>query len=289
MSERTSESSEAAPAEPTDSGAREPAAPAPEDSGRAESSREFEAPPTRSTAEMSGETRAPSVDALDGDALVEAARDLHIPGPAFEQSPLVSAVGLLATIGLSAILVFAFGLSLRGAVSTQRASPCRPLRPELRGGIAPDFSVETLDGRTLTRDDLRGKFVILNFWATWCEPCITEWPQLARLAERFADRDDVMVLAISQDDSKDEIQAFLERMSLTGTDVVVAWDSSKQVAKAFGTDKLPDTYFVGRDSALVGAFVNVRDWGRPSAYRCVETMADQTEPAIGGPPPPEDR
>lgn len=214
------------------------------------------------------------LDDVTPDALEEAARSLHIPGPAVEQSPLVAFSALLLFLFVSGALVFGFGLSLQRAVQGQNSSPCRPLSPKSLDVPAPDFSVlDVATGQPLTLQELRGKFVVINFWASWCEPCTTEWPQIARLAERFAGRDDIVVLAISQDETLEDVQKFLKRMSLESTTVRVAWDREKTVAKSFGTEKLPDTYFIDRDGALLSAFINVRDWGRPTAYRCVESVA----------------
>ncbi len=182
-------------------------------------------------------------------------------------------LGIILFIAISGGLVFAFGLSLQDAVSVQNRAGCRELRPEERSGPAPAFTVQDLAGNKVSLSDFRGKFVVLNFWATWCEPCITEWPQLARLAERFADREDVVILAVSVDKSASEVQAFLNRMQLQDSGVTVVWDPEEKLNKTYGSEKLPDTYFVGRDGELQQVFVNTREWGRPAAYRCVESAA----------------
>ncbi|HGG57388.1 MAG TPA: TlpA family protein disulfide reductase, partial [Nannocystis exedens] len=122
-------------------------------------------------------------------------------------------------------------------------------------------------------EDFSGKFLVINFWATWCEPCIGEWPQIDRLAERFADRDDVVVLAISIDKSREDIRPFLERMSLSKTAAVVLWDPEQTIHQTYGSAKIPDTFFVSPSGELLHQYVNVRDWGKPAAYRCVTSMA----------------
>lgn len=175
-------------------------------------------------------------------------------------------------VALGCLWVFWFATSLGPAVQAQADAPCRALEPELRSGPAPEFEVERLDGSKVTLGELRGKFVVVNFWATWCEPCIREWPQLDRLAERLAGRADVEILAISVDQDKSQVAPFLARMGLEQTGVRVLWDPTGKLHTAFGSEKLPDTYFVDRAGQLVHAYVNVRDWGRPAAHRCVESM-----------------
>lgn len=141
--------------------------------------------------------------------------------------------------------------------------------------MAPSFEVEDLEGNTVSLEDFRGKLVILNFWATWCEPCITEWPQLDQLAERLQGRDDVVILAVSIDQKREDIAPFLERMSLTDTGVKVLWDPNASVNVEYGSEKIPDTFFVDEAGRLSAAFVNVRKWGNPEAFHCVDGTVGQ--------------
>lgn len=136
--------------------------------------------------------------------------------------------------------------------------------------LAPDLQLQDLEGRAVRLTDYRGKFVVLNFWATWCEPCIGEWPQVHQLAERLLGRDDVVVLAVSIDDDASAIRPFLERMSLGETPVQVLWDPTQSVHRSLGTEKIPDTYFIDAEGHVKYAFVNVRKWGSPEAYHCVD-------------------
>lgn len=138
---------------------------------------------------------------------------------------------------------------------------------------APDFVVQDLEGHEIALSEFRGKLVVLNFWATWCEPCITEWPQVATLAERTADRDDVVVLAVSIDENRDDITPFLEQMSLHDTPVRVLWDPSTELHKDMGSEKIPDTYFIDEQGRVASVFVNTREWGSPGALHCVESSA----------------
>lgn len=136
--------------------------------------------------------------------------------------------------------------------------------------LAPDLEVQDLEGRPVRLSDFRGRWVVLNFWATWCEPCISEWPQVHKLAERLSDRDDVVVLAVSIDEDRSLITPFLERMSLAQTPTQVLWDPTQSVHRSLGTEKIPDTYFIDGDGQVQYAFVNVRKWGSPEAYHCVD-------------------
>ncbi len=142
--------------------------------------------------------------------------------------------------------------------------------------MAPEIEGEDLAGNPIKLSDFRGKFVIVNFWATYCEPCITEWPHFDRLAKRLGDRDDVAILAVSIDPERDDIQPFLQRMALLETDVGVIWDPTQEIHRAFGSEAIPDTFFVDEEGRLVHAFVNVRKWGAPEAYHCVDGTAGRS-------------
>jgi thiol-disulfide isomerase/thioredoxin len=190
----------------------------------------------------------------------------------------IDGLGLLAFtvyLVLGGFLVLAFAWMLAPAVRTQNESACRAMRPEPRAMPAPELVAEDLAGNTVSLADFRGKLVVVNFWATYCEPCITEWPQLDLLAER-AVGDDVVVLAVSIDEDKATIAPFLERMSLGDTRVVVLWDPTRSVHTAFGTTNIPDTYFVDERGQLTTAFVNVRKWGSPGAYQCVRSAVGRS-------------
>lgn len=192
-------------------------------------------------------------------------------GPTRRLDPL-GIVALLSYLVVGGIFVFGFAWALRPAIEAQKNAPCRNMRPEPRVGAAPDFTVQDLQGNEVSLADLRGKFVVLNFWATWCEPCITEWPQVSLLAERLAERDDVVVVAMSIDEKREEIEPFLQRMSLQNTGVKVLWDPTQSVQKSYGTEQIPDTYFIDEDGQLVDAFINVRPWGSPDALSCLDSV-----------------
>lgn len=177
---------------------------------------------------------------------------------------------------VSGLLIFAFAWSLVPAIRSQKQAPCRPLLPEKRQLSVPEVSLQDVRTNEPFRlSDLHGKMVIVNFWATWCEPCIREWSELDQLAQRLSDRDDVVVLAISSDASIQEVQNFLEQMNLEQTRVKVAWDPSGQLYRQLGSEKLPDTYFVNSAGEVTDIFVNVREWGSPAAYHCVMSMVEE--------------
>lgn len=182
-------------------------------------------------------------------------------------------VAMVLFVGVGGLLVFGFARALVPAAKAQLGAACRSLAPEPLTGEAPELDLEDLDGNPVSLADFRGKFLIVNFWATWCEPCTREWPDLDRLADRLADRDDIVIVAVGVNEERGEIGPYLERMGLTETKVRVVWAKGNEAHRVFGSEKLPDTYFVGRDGELRSVFVNARQWGRAGAVRCVEDAA----------------
>ena len=182
---------------------------------------------------------------------------------------------MLLFVLVGGLLVFGYAQTLVPAARAQLGAACRPLTPTPKSGELPELELEDLAGNPVSLADFRGKFLVVNFWATWCQPCTREWPDLDMLAERIAERDDIAVIAISVDQEPEVIAPYLERMGLIDTQVTILHAKPADAHKLFGSVKIPDTYFVNREGGFEAVFVNVRDWGRAKALRCVEASADQ--------------
>lgn len=110
---------------------------------------------------------------------------------------------------------------------------------------APDFSLTDINGKTVTLSSFKGKAVILNFWASWCAPCVVEFPQMLNLAEERGD--DTVFLFLSQDDSQEEMMRLVDKLgdSAKLPNVFIAHDKNKEVAQdIYATYKLPETYLL---------------------------------------------
>jgi cytochrome c biogenesis protein CcmG/thiol:disulfide interchange protein DsbE len=124
------------------------------------------------------------------------------------------------------------------------------------GASAPQFTVS--DGtRTVDLANLRGRTVVLNFWATWCVPCIEEVPSLVAMQHRLPQ---VTVVAISEDEDASVYSQFL---SDNHVDFVTVRDPSARVRKMYGTIKIPETYVIDGGGTLRRKFVSAQDWTSP--------------------------
>jgi len=132
------------------------------------------------------------------------------------------------------------------------------------GTLAPDFSLADLDGNPIHLADLRGRPVVINFWASWCGPCVEEFPLLREAAARHAGHGLVVVGIVYQDRS----EAARDFMTRNGATWDAAMDPGERVAAAYGILGPPETFFIGRDGRIVA-----RQFGQFSAGSLDDKLA----------------
>jgi peroxiredoxin len=131
-------------------------------------------------------------------------------------------------------------------------------RPPRIGEAAPDFSLQ--DGsRTIALHDYKGQVVVLNFWATWCPPCVEEMPSLVELQSRLKNKG-VTVLAVSTDIDGAAYQKFLKEHKV---DLLAVRDPNQVSNSLYGTFKFPETYIIDRQGKLRRKFIGAVDWTQP--------------------------
>lgn len=141
---------------------------------------------------------------------------------------------------------------------------------DLEKGI-PDFEVKGLDGKSLRLSDFRGKLVLVNIWATWCAPCVKEFPSMQHLAQQM--EKDLVVLAVSYDRQKEDIDAFVRAFGRIPENFHIAWDKDKITTDIFGTDVLPESYIVSRDGKLIRKIAGEATWDDPMALAFFRDLA----------------
>ncbi len=131
-------------------------------------------------------------------------------------------------------------------------------RPPRIGTTAPDFTVQDAD-RKVTLSQLRSKVVVLNFWATWCPPCIDEMPSLLQMQQRMKDKG-VIVLAVSLDADENAYHKFLKDYKV---DLLTVRDADQKSNNLYGTFKFPETYIIDRSGVVRRKFIGAVDWNQP--------------------------
>jgi thiol-disulfide isomerase/thioredoxin len=175
-------------------------------------------------------------------------------------------------IGVCLTLVGVLGAHLAPPETRREAAiaSSSDLNAQLADGPAPDFEVKLHDGKPLRLSDLRGKVVFVNFWATWCEPCRKEIPDLERLTKEMEGLP-FAILAVSSDESFDDIRRLFgqkESNMIIGLDV-----GGQAIAAQYGTEKLPETYVVDQNGQLRLRFINAQPWTDERIHRYLEWLA----------------
>ncbi len=167
--------------------------------------------------------------------------------------------------------------------------------PVVRGATAPAFSLPRLPanadapgvpgeaGPSIGLASLAGRVVLVNFWATWCEPCEQELPAMERHYQRLhGDRFELVAVSIDDEDAK--VGEFVKRYSLT---FPIAMDRNKAVSAAYQTTGVPESLLVDRDGRIVERYVGPREWDAPEYVHRIEALFESSagEPAgpTGGP------
>ena len=143
------------------------------------------------------------------------------------------------------------------------------------GDQAPDFTVEMFDGSRVTLADLRGKVVLLNFWATWCPPCREELTHVqTELIDRFAGRPFVF-LPVSRGESRETVAAFREK---TGYEFPMGLDSTQSVYKRYAANYIPRNFLIDADGRVVSATVGLEKSDFEELIRSVEAALGEDTP-----------
>lgn len=135
-----------------------------------------------------------------------------------------------------AVLIF-FALGLRARSEAQPSS-----------GPAPDFKITSFEGQTIRLSELKGKVVVINFWASWCPPCRDEAPFLERTWRQYKDRG-VVFIGVDYVDTESAAKEYIKQYNITyfnGTDL------QSEISQKYRIKGVPETYFVGKDGNLYG-------------------------------------
>jgi peroxiredoxin len=136
------------------------------------------------------------------------------------------------------------------------------------GGALPQFELKDIEGRAHRLADYHGRVVLVNFWATWCEPCRDEMPSIERLKQRFSGQP-FAVLAVNVGEPEARIRRFLAQIKL---DFPVLLDPDLSVTKSWQARILPASFLVGRDGRIRYSLVGELDWADEHAVKTVSDL-----------------
>jgi peroxiredoxin len=179
-------------------------------------------------------------------------------------------VPLLAAAGVSLLLI----LPLEGAPPTPTSQSDCPSCPSF--GVqrfqekkeAPPFSLKCLDGNTIALRDLKGKPILLKFWATWCPTCKEELPVMEKFSAGKRDQLTILLLAIDGEKEK-KVQRVVKENKVT---LPVLLDEKEKIARTYGVKFIPAAFLVDREGMLIGTIVGEREWSSPEAWSAIKEV-----------------
>ncbi len=159
-------------------------------------------------------------------------------------------------------ILIAFGLTYMLELYTPKPQPILPQQDiATEAKTVPSFSFKDIHERTHNIEDFQGKTVILNFWATWCPPCIVEFPELLNIA---ANTQDVVLIALSNDLQKSAVDTFISKQDsslISHPDIVIAMDKNRDITQdIFQSFRLPETIIINPQGKMVRKIIGIIDF-----------------------------
>jgi cytochrome c biogenesis protein CcmG, thiol:disulfide interchange protein DsbE len=164
------------------------------------------------------------------------------------------------------------------ALITVFVSPTyREGEPSVHGRQAEDFAF-TINGKPMHLSDLRGHVVVLNFWASWCQPCVEEAASLNTLQQRISSLGGT-VLGIDPDVNGENEAAYQKFLKDNGIVYPTYLDTSQQIAASYGTIMYPETYIISPDGKLDRKIVGAQDWSSPEMVSYIASLVQKAPSA----------
>jgi peroxiredoxin len=126
------------------------------------------------------------------------------------------------------------------------------------GQCAPNFTLQATDSRIFELSKQKGKVVVLNFWATWCEPCIEELPSLEKLYQNLGEN--VEFVSVSIDRGQPQIDAFFQNNPQAKVTFPILKDFNQNVSAKYDTFKVPETFIIDQEGKIRNKVIGIRDW-----------------------------
>ncbi|MCI5139804.1 MAG: TlpA family protein disulfide reductase [Candidatus Electrothrix sp. AR1] len=154
---------------------------------------------------------------------------------------------------------------------TPRVITMQPYGPPVAGNPAPDFTLVDIEGRTWTLSELKGQVVFLNFWATWCPPCISEMPAMQNLYNTLP-QDQFKMLAVLYSDEAGNAKEFAKKLDIT---LPILVDEGNQVGMNYGLTGVPETFILDKEGIIREKVKGPAEWDSAESIHMLRGYIDQ--------------
>ena len=166
------------------------------------------------------------------------------------------------------LIIFTFAVTVQA--DWQQPELSYNLTPVKEAVAGKDFNLQNMDEEVTTLSGLRGKVVLLNFWASWCPPCIREMPSMERLQQQV-DAEDFKVIAVNQMEDVDDVFAFTGQLEIDPT-FEILFDTDSKVSQAYAVRGLPTTYLIDKKGNIRYRAVGGREFDHPEVVKIVKQL-----------------
>lgn len=185
----------------------------------------------------------------------------------------ISIKALLASFALTLLITYLFAVWSQNS-RPQTAEERLRFLDQLETQGAPELQMTDLAGKTISFKDFQGKVVVLNFWASWCSPCLEEFPSMIKLFDNFGS--EAIILAVSQDSNRADIDAFLKAFKgFNKPGIHIVYDEDKKIGSAFEVDRLPESFVFGPSGKLVKKIVGSINWYSEESKAYIRSLLDE--------------
>lgn len=170
----------------------------------------------------------------------------------------------------TALIVVLLGMFAISAVVAEPPPLGHKMSPVKATPVASNFTLPDIDGNPHSMSELKGKVVMLNFWASWCPPCVREMPSMERLYAKYKDKDFVVV-GVNQWEDEDTVFEFIGRLDLEPTFPILL-DRESRVSEQYSVKGLPTTFLINKDGNIQYRAMGGREFDHPAVGKLIDDM-----------------
>jgi cytochrome c biogenesis protein CcmG, thiol:disulfide interchange protein DsbE len=166
---------------------------------------------------------------------------------------------LFVSLFVATLILVGFSFWKEKSINTTKGSETIEFVTRLEKEGAVNFKFKTISGVEKQLSEFNGKVVILNFWASWCGPCIEEIPSLISLVKEL--KGDLVLIAVSGDENLEDLNSFLKSFpEIKSENIYVVWENQKEILKMYNVERLPESYIFNSNMKLAKKIIGSIDW-----------------------------